>query len=371
MKKAKRRWLQAAVIAVIVAAVSAAWFFTSGKDASTPETPPVPVRVEEPVKRNLEEIFTAYGNLESANQVTVLPKVAGGVTAMYAEVGDVVTKKSLLAEIDREAYQLDLDRAQAAYNRTLSTWERINRLYQAGSATRQDWEDARAANAAAEAQAAGARLRYSWTLVHSPVEGVVLLKHVNVGSLVAPEAATPLYTLGSLENLNVEVQVPETYLPYFSSTEAGQLPEIRASSESFPGVPLAAQILSVAPWINPQTRSFTVTCRIQPDEQSRSFLRPGMLLSIVFVLDIRQEVLTLPESALTAGTLVWKVESSQGSRGAQGRETARRLELKNPLSSAGFIVVPQDWAGGRYIVEGQHFLKDGTAVRVLESDNPE
>ncbi|RKX75386.1 MAG: hypothetical protein DRP60_08895 [Spirochaetes bacterium] len=365
MRTSKRRWLQAAVIAVIAAAVSAAWFFNSGKAAAALESPPVPVRVEEPVIRNLEEVFTAYGNLESANQVTVLPKVAGGVTAMYADVGDAVTRESLLAEIDREAYQLDLDRAQAAYDSASSTWERINRLYQSGSATRQDWEDARAANTAAEARAAGARLRFSWTLVHSPVEGVVLVKHVNTGSLVAPEAATPLYTLGSLENLNVEVQIPETYLPYFSNSGDGLIPEIRAYSESFSGVPLAAQILSVAPWINPQTRSFTVTCSIQPDNQSRSFLRPGMLLSLVFILDVHQEVLTLPESVLTAGMWVWKVESSQI------KETARRLELKNPLSSAGFIVVPRDWAGGRYIVEGQHFLKNGTAVRVLESDNPE
>ncbi|MCK5736489.1 MAG: efflux RND transporter periplasmic adaptor subunit, partial [Spirochaetaceae bacterium] len=340
-------------------------FFTSDKSNSALEVLPVPVRVEEPVFRNLEEIFTAYGNLESANQVTILPKVAGGVTAMYVEVGDAVIKGSLLAEIDREAYQLDLDRAQAAYVSASSTWDRIDRLYQAGGATRQNWEDARAADTAAEAQASAARLRYSWTLVHSPVEGVVLVKHVNTGSLVAPEAVTPLYTLGSLENLKVEVQVPEIYLPFFTDAEAELLPGIRASAESFPEVPLIAQILSVAPWINPGTRSFTVTCGIHPDSQSRSFLRPGMLLSVVFILDVHQEVLTLPESALTAGVWVWRVEPSQNG------ETSRRLELKTPFSSSGFIVVPRDWVGGRYIVEGQHFLKEGTALRVLESDNPE
>jgi len=404
MKKSKRRWIQVFSIIIILGVVISARLLSAGKNPAAAPGAPVPVRAQEPVLRNLEDSFTARGNLESANQVSLLPKVSGSVTAMYAEVGDAVKKGSLLAEIDREVYELDLKRAEAAYLSTSSTWERMDRLYQAGNATRQDWENARAANTAAEAQAAAARLRYSWTLVHSPAEGVVLRKHVNAGSLVAPEAGIPLYTIGSLEDLEVDVQLPEIYYPAFSGRPGGGSgpvpaevdvpaltgspagaslpavdgnpvsdlhPEVRATAESFPDIPLAVEIRSVSPWVDPQTRSFTVTCGIRPDEASRRFLRPGMLVSVVFVLDVRRDVLTLPESALTAGQWVW--QAAGNSNGAdqnpvgQAIRRARRMELEKPFTSSGYIVVPDSWAGELFITEGQHFLREGTALRVIES----
>lgn len=352
MRTGKRHIFQASVILLIIAVVILARFLTASGTRRVTPPPPTPVRVEKPVVRRLEETITAYGNLKSANQVTLLPRVAGSITALFAEAGDAVVEGSLLAEIDREAYELDLMRADAAYVSASSTWERIDRLFTAGNSTRQNWEDARAAHIAAEAQSAAARLRYDWTLVHSPTEGVVLTRHVNVGSLVAPEAGTPLYTVGSLDNLEVELRLPEAYYPAFS---AG-VPGIRAIADSFPEMPLVAQIRLLAPWIDPATRTFTVTCRILPDESTRLFLRPGMLLHVEFILNVRDEVLTLPESALGGGKWIWSVDSEG---------LARRLELDAPFLSSGFVVVPGDWEGGRFVVEGQHFLREGAELRIL------
>ncbi len=352
MRNGRRRFIQASFILLIIAIVILARFLTiSGIGRAVPP-PPTPVRVEKPVKRRLEETLSAYGNLKSANQVTLLPKVAGSITALFAEVGDAVEEGSLLAEIDREAYKFDLIRAEAVYVNAASTWERIDRLFTAGNSTRQNWEEARAAHTAAEAQSAAAKLRFDWTLVHSPVVGVVLVRHVNVGSLVAPDAGTPLYTVGSLDNLEVAVRLPAAYYPAFNTGD----PAVRAAADSFPDSPLEAQIRSVAPWIDPATRTFTVTCRILPDESARLFLLPGMLLYVEFVLDVRDEVLTLPESALGGGKWIWSVDS-------EGR--ARRLELEVPFLSSGYVVVPGEWEGGRFIVEGQHFLREGTELRIL------
>ena len=352
MRTGKRRFIQVFVILLIIAAVILAWFLTESGTRRAVPPPPTPVRVEKPVMRRLEETLAAYGNLKSANQVTLLPKVAGSITALFAEVGDAVEEGSLLAEIDREAYKLDLIRADAVYVNAASTWERIDRLFTAGNSTLQNWEDARAAYTAAEAQSAAAKLRFDWTLVHSPTAGVVLVRHINVGSLVAPDAGTPRYTVGSLDNLEVAVRLPEAYYPAFSTGN----PTVRAVADSFPESLLEVQIRSVAPWIDPATRTFTVTCRILPDESARLFLRPGMLLYVEFVLNVREEVLTLPESALGGGKWIWSVDS-------EGR--ARRHELDAPSISSGFVAVPGEWEGGRFIVEGQHFLREGAELRIL------
>jgi RND family efflux transporter MFP subunit len=350
MNKSRRLFFQVLVLLLIAGTVVAARFLILSGAAEKEETPPVPVRVDIPERRRLEETVSFQGNLKSENQVTVIPKVAGSVTELFADVGDTVKKGTLLARIDSEAYRLDLQRTEAAHSSAASTWERVDRLYAAGSATRQTWEDARAVFTAAEAQAASARLRLDWTDVRSPADGVVLVRHVNPGSLVAPDGNSPLFTVGSLENLEVEVNIPEVWYPEFTNS----VPEVRAVPDTFPGMRVEAGIRSVAPFVNPQTRTFTVVCRIYPG--TGDVLRPGMLMTFDFVISVFEDTYSLPVSALTAGHGVWGVSP-------ENQAVFRTLE--SPFVSSGYVVVPDGWAGDRFVVEGQHFLQDGQTVRVL------
>ncbi|MDF1568863.1 MAG: efflux RND transporter periplasmic adaptor subunit [Spirochaetaceae bacterium] len=357
MNNVPRRLLQASLLLLLIGSVMTFFLLNRAGDEERETPPAAPVRVVRPVERRMEETVKAYGTVKSANQVTLLPKVSGAVTEMYADVGDIVDEGSLLAVIDREAYEWDLKRAEAAYASVSSTWERVNRLYDAGNVTRQSWEDARAAHAAAEARAAAAGLRYDWTRLVSPVEGAVLVKHVNIGSLVAPEAVTPVFTIGSLEDLELELHLPDSRYPSFVS----KVPQARAVVDSIPSLKPHLIIKSVAPWVDPTTRSFTVVCRVVPDAESRALLRPGMFVTVEFILSVKERALTLPDSALTGGRWVWMVDS-------QGR--ARRLEVPSPFISGGVVEVPRDWASNRFIIEGQHFLTEGTLLRILDGDKP-
>lgn len=352
MKPTRRRLIQITVILVIAGSILLARFLKSSEEQNIEETLEIPVRVEMPVRRILEETFTAYGNVKSDNQVTVLPKVAGAVTRLVAEVGDKVATGDTLAEIDREAYELDLKRAQAAYASVASTWERVDRLYSQGNATRQNWEETRAAYLAAEAQSSAARLRYDWTLIPSPTNGVVLARHASVGSLVSPDAGTALYTVGSLDQLEVELHLPESRYPALSSGDT----ELRVFAESFPEVALNAEIRSVAPWVDPVTRSFSVVCTILPSDESMAFLRPGMLLSVSFILRLSDSALTLPESALSSGGRIWRVDSDM---------YAGSIELSEKNLSSGYLVIPDEFEGEQFVIEGQHFLSEGARVSIL------
>lgn len=60
------------------------------------------------------------GTLEYENQVAVVPMLSGEVTATYFEEGDYVEAGELLFTIDDEAYQLQLQNAQVAYQQAQS-----------------------------------------------------------------------------------------------------------------------------------------------------------------------------------------------------------------------------------------------------------
>ncbi len=350
MKKNTRIILQITVLLLVLGSVGTVWIFLDNREIASPGKPAKPVLTAMPIQADLEETVLAWGNLRSADMVSILPRVAGSITAAYVEVGDGVVKGQILAEIDREAYRLAYEQAEAARSATASSWERIDRLYSSGSATRQNWENARASHLAAEAQASVARLRYDWTLVSSPTTGVVLRKHVNAGSLVSPEAGMPLYTVGSLENLELEISLPEVWYPAFIGDD---IPLVNLKSDSFPELVIVGEIRSVAPWVDPVTRSFQVVCGVSSD---KAWLRPGMLLSAEFVTGYFKDVFILPETALSRGTGIWKAEDSR---------EARFVDLDNPRLINGYLLVPPDKANANYIVEGQHFLKEGDEVQII------
>ena len=356
------------ILLTIVLLLLAGLIFIKNTPENTPENTPkdrtaehiTPVRTVQPRVIDLEESITVYGTIQSSNQVTLLPKVTGAVTSIAVNVGDPVRRDQLIAEIDRRAYELNLKQALAVFQNALSTWQRLNSLYKSGNATRQDWENARAAKEAAEAQAQTARLRYDWTLILAPVDGVILARHVKVGSLAVPEAGTPIVTIGSLDNLEAEFLIPESYYPAFISQPAAQ-PASQSASQSgtvevrldaFPERPLPAFIESIAPYVNPSTRSFTVVCRLEPEDAA---VIPGMLVSARFVLQVRPNARVLPIDALIGGDTLWRAHDGR----------ARKMHLPEPVTTADYVLIPDNFPTGGYVVEGRHFLKDGAPIRVI------
>ena len=311
-----------------------------------------PVRVVQPRIIDLEESITVHGTIRSSNQVTLLPKVTGAITSISVDVGHPVRRDQLIAEIDPRAYELGLKQADAAFENALSTWRRLDSLYKSGNAARQDWENAGTAREAAEAQAQTARLRYGWTRILAPVDGVVLAKHIKVGSLAAPEAGTPIVTIGSLENLEAEFLIPESRYPAFSAYRGSAARIVEVRLDAFPEQPLPARIASVAPYVDPSTRSFAVVCALEPDNAD---VIPGMLVSARFILRVRPDARVLPLDALIGGDTLWRVKDGR----------AEKVRLPAPVTSGDYVLLPDHSPGGDYVTEGRHFLEDGARIRVI------
>ena len=317
-----------------------------------------PVRVVQPRIIDLEESITVHGTIRSSNQVTLLPKVTGAITSISVDVGRPVRRDQVIAEIDPRAYELGLKQADAAFENALSTWRRLDSLYKSGNAARQDWENARTAREAAEAQAQTARLRYGWTRILAPVDGVVLAKHIKVGSLAAPEAGTPIVTIGSLENLEAEFLIPESRYPAFSAYRGSAARTVEVRLDAFPEQPLPARITSVAPYVDPSTRSFAVVCALEPDNAD---VIPGMLVSARFILRVRPDARVLPVDALIGGDTLWRVKDGR----------AEKVRLPVPAVTSGdYVLLPDHSPGSDYVTEGRHFLEDGARIRVIPPEDP-
>ncbi|HPE89727.1 MAG TPA: efflux RND transporter periplasmic adaptor subunit [Spirochaetia bacterium] len=337
------RWL---VPLALVAGATAFWLISSGREPERPEAPPVPVRVMRPEYGDLVKTLKLNAHVESETMVTVVPLVSGILQELSVEVGQTVAAGQVVARIDAQRFELQLQQAEAAYLSAKSSYERVGQLYRANAATQQSYEQAKGQYEAYASQYELARIQLDYASVKSPIDGVVLVKHLSAGSIAAPER--PLVTIGDLGDLVVRARVPERYYEAFGSPrESMRIAIRREGGDEYPGT-----IRSVSPFVSAETKNFEVVVSIGG---SPELLRPGMFVAVEFELARWPGVYTLPYEALSGDGRLWWVDGG----------LARSRPFAPEAASDAAFAVPEEWAARDVIVEGQYFASEGSPVTVV------
>ncbi|MFP4564236.1 MAG: efflux RND transporter periplasmic adaptor subunit, partial [Spirochaetia bacterium] len=294
------------------------------------------------------------GYVESESMVTVLPKISGTLEKLTVDIGDTVTRGQVIGAVDSEPYELNVRQAEAAYLAAKSTYERTKQLYEAQATSRQNYDMAKSQYDAAKSQYELARLNFGYAEVTAPVDGVVLVKHTDVGSLVATQV--PLVTLGDLNDLRVKAKIPENHYAFFA--EKGQAMEVRAEIPALGGREVSVRVKAVAPYISPESKTFETICFLTGDP---GIVRPGMYIRLTFVLEKRRDIDFLPNDCLVAGRHLWYVDPETCK--------ARRFEFEPEYANEESMQIPKDYREYAFIIEGQHFLKEGQLCRVLNEED--
>jgi len=336
------RWLVPLVI--VVSAVGIRLVVTSRVDVP-PEVPPIPVRTMKPEFGDLVKSLSLNAHVESETMVTVLPFVSGVLQELSVEIGQPVRKGQIVARIDSQRFALQLQQAEAAYLSAKSSYERLGQLYRANAATQQNYEQAKGQFDAYSSQYELARIQLDYATVTSPVDGVVLVKHMSAGSIAAPER--PLVTIGDLDDLIVRARVPERYYEQFSSESDSMRILIRRAG----GGEYTGHVRSVSPFVSAETKNFEVSVSIKG---ATGMLRPGMFVSLEFELARWPGVFSLPFEALSGGKL-WRVEA--------GKAVSEAFAPAD--SSDTHFAVPLAWSDREFIIEGQYFAREGSPVSIV------
>ena len=82
-----------------------------------------------------------------------------------------------------------------------------------------------------------------------------------------------------------------------------------------------------------------------------------MFIYITFTLDEKNDIYYLPFSVIASRDELWFVE--------EGSDTAGVIEFKPVFSNNDYFQVPEIYKAYDFIIEGQHFIREGQKVRVL------
>jgi len=361
-----RKYVIIAVVAAIV--LAATGFYFKGKK---PEYTYRTVKVE---RGTIVSSVAATGNLSAVTTVQVGTQVSGTIQKLYVDYNSRVKKGQTIAEIDPSLFNAAVEQAQGnAYSAegnllrarvTLADAERTmvrnKKLLADGIISQGDydltetaWQSAKAALKSAEGsvsqtrgalQQARTNLRYS--VIRSPVDGVVISRAVDVGQTVAASFQTPtLFTIAQdLTKMQIEVSVDEADISRVRLDQPATFTVDAYPEQQFHGK--VVQIRS-APIITQNVVTYVVVVNV---DNSDLKLKPGMTANVTIEVGRKDDVLRLSPAALRF----------------KPKESAKKDEAGADKRPSGSAPAGMGRPAGRKVGAGQqvYVLKEGKPVAV-------
>ena len=262
-------------------------------------------------RRSLVLTVEASGVIEPVRTVEIKSKASGEILELGADTGDTVQRGALLVRIDPRTPRNRFDQAvaqrkaaQAKLVNARGQLERGEKLLGNAWINQADYDQlvlnvatAESEVVAAKVAVENARIALDDTEVRAPSDGTILSKRVERGQVISSPTmdvggGTLLMTMAELGEVRVRARVDETDI---GKLEPGM--EAGISVASYPGRRFSGTIEKIEPQaiVEQNVTLFPVLISLPNEER---LLRPGMNVEADFDVARREDVLTVPVTAL-------------------------------------------------------------------------
>ena len=347
------------------------------------------------------ETVTANGTLAAFDQTTVSVKVPGRVRMISVDLGSVVTRGQVIAQVDSEDYRLRVQQSEASLAQARARLglapdgtddrvdpeqtatvrqaramldeakhnrDRAERLVEQGVIAKAEFDTANATFKVAEgryqdayeeirnrqgilaqrrSELALARQQLKDTAVIAPLDGIVQEKRTSVGEYLA--AGAPVVNIVRMDPLRLRAEIPERES---HTVHTGQ--DVRVSVEGDASV-YVGKIMRLSPVIAEQNRMLVV----EADVRNNGKLRPGSFAHAEIVTNDAKMAVTVPNNAIVTFAGIEKVIVVQNGKAVEKPITTGRRSPEFTEIVAGISV------GEKVIVDPGN-LQSGQPVEVVD-----
>ena len=271
---------------------------------------------------DITSAIQATGTLNPVILVQVGSQVSGNIKHLYADFNSVVKKNQVIARIDPLLSEADVQKATANYKAALAsvekakvmvtdtkrTLDRYKALVKENLVSQSDVDTAQTNYDSAVAQLEAVRAqveqtraaldfaqtRLDYTVIRSPVDGIVLSRNVDVGQTVAASLQAPtLFTIAQdLTKMQINTSVDEADIGLVKGEQKVTFTVDAYPSEVFEG--RVSQIRN-APQIVQNVVTYDVIIEVENRELK---LKPGMTANVTITVGEKRNVLRIPNAAL-------------------------------------------------------------------------
>ena len=367
------------IFAIALAAVGfAAWFFLVKENNQE-----VKYKTAKVERGNIEAEVSATGTINAVVTVQVGSQISGTIKELYADFNSVVKKGQVVAILDPKTFiaQRDqakanlinaganVERAKADLFDKKRRFDRVTKLYNEGLIASSERDSAEAAYLSSEAQLKStdaqveqykamlelAEVNLEYTIIKSPVDGIVISRNVDTGQTVAASFQTPtLFTIArDLTKMQVNTNVDEADI---GAVKIGQ--EAAFTVDAYPELVFRGAVSQIrnAPIIVQNVVTYDVIIEVANKNLE---LKPGMTANVSIITSSRDNALKMPNAALR-----FKPDGEINKKTVKQEKGAKVWLLQNGQIKP--VAVKTGISDGSYteVVEGE--LKEGDMV-VVES----
>jgi RND family efflux transporter MFP subunit len=354
------------------------------------------VKVTRVQEGKLARTVGVSGTLAAEEEVVLSLKVTGRVRDILVDLGSKVKKGQQLIRLEPADFELRVQQADAALQQAKArlgmpvengadaridpeetgvvkqaaavleearlTQERMENLWNQGLVPRSQYDDAVAAFRVAEARYQEsldevsnrqallyqretelqiARKQYSDSILTSPIDGAVQVRHVSPGQFLA--IGDPALTIVRMDPLRLKLAVPEREAAY---VKKGQTVQVRVEGDQNV---YYGKVARLSPALTTDNRTLMIEAEI-PNEDGQ--LRPGSFAKAEIVVAAEQATLLVPKSSVVTFAGVDKVivvenNETVEKRVRTGRKAQDQVEILEGLKAGETVVMePGNLVGG-------------------------
>jgi membrane fusion protein (multidrug efflux system) len=356
----------------------------AGCDQQTAQKPAAPPKAQVSVvtlhPQSIAITAELAGRTTASLTAEVRPQVNGIIQSRLFREGSEVKAGDELYQINPASYQASLDSAKATLQRAKAAlpsaeakFDRYQGLVKQNAVSKQDFDDASAALAQAQADVASAQasvdtanINLAFTKITAPIGGQIDKSALTPGALVTASQETALTTIRTIDPINVDVTASSTnLLNWRQAIKEGRLrfsgPDVSVKLKLDNGTiyPQTGKLSVVESNVSQTTGTFNLRAEFpNPDR----LLLPGMFVRATIEEGVAENSFLVPQRGVT--------------RNARGDATAMFVNQDGKVEQRTLTVgrnVGNSWLvsagikdGDRVIVEGTQLVRAGQDVTGVE-----
>ncbi len=214
------------------------------------------VGITEASKSPFDHFIRVQGTLDGDKNAGVFAEAPGTIIEKFADVGQIVKKGQVLAQIDDGQYRSQLQSLEAQYKLASDLYDKQKRLWDQKIGSEVQYLQAKTNKESLERQISSLNDQIGKFKIKSPIDGTIEECNIKVGGVVSPDPRLAAYRVVAFRNLKVTAEVSEAYS---SKVQVGDslvvyFPDINKN--------IKTKVDFVSQYINPTNRTFTIETRL-------------------------------------------------------------------------------------------------------------
>lgn len=333
-----------------------AWTLTSNKneidsrkEVKTTEDR-IAVTVASAQKREISNLLELVGIAEPDKEVTVASESAGKIVQINFNLGDLVSKGTVLAKVDDAYKRLAFENAQLNYNKNKEDYERYQVMRKGDAISDNQLRDMKISFENAAIQLENAKKQWEDTKIVAPFSGVITSKNTELGAYV--NAGTFIAGMADIAHLKIVLAVSESNV---YQLRKGQ--EVTVSANVYPGVTYKGIISGISPQ---GSSAHTFPVEIVIANSSKNPLKAGTYMNAHVDMGKSEKVLMIPRDAIVSSIKEPSVYVVKG-------ETVELVKINTGLEYNSYLEVTSGISEGDQVVtNGQINLTEGARISIIK-----